>query len=221
MCITIPDEDHLLQDISSLRELRFAAEDMQVDHDHHAQPEETKLIEEYISEREMKLEHEVSGDVWTLYVREGEEGIRRRQEERELEAERRFVEAELPEWKRRGAVEVEQEREYLVNALEADMPYPVELSIQQCERLIHLYPHNETERFWSQEYGRVNRERYWQVLEMLRNFLPAFQAAKRRRDECRSAAAQQQNEIKAITTPSDPQETGLVRIVRHQPHHFP
>lgn len=80
------DEAHVLQVIGNLRELRLMAEAMQAGDDHPAQSEEIELMEEYISEREIKLEHEVSDKVWRLYVHEGEEGIRRRQEERKAEA---------------------------------------------------------------------------------------------------------------------------------------
>lgn len=84
-CITLFDEAHVLQVIGNLRELRLMAEAMQADDDHPAQSEEIELMEEYISEREINLEHEVSDEVWRLYVHEGEEGIRRRQGQRRLE----------------------------------------------------------------------------------------------------------------------------------------
>lgn len=87
-CITLFDEAHVLQVIGDLRELRLMAEAMQADDEHPMQSEAIELIEEYISGREVKLEHEVSDEVWTLYVHEGEEGIRRRQEQRRLEQNR-------------------------------------------------------------------------------------------------------------------------------------
>ena len=92
-CATISDEHHLLNEIAELRELCMTAEDMQADHDH--VPSDTI---DYICEREMMLEHEVSKEVWTLYRREGAEGIKRRQKEREVRTQRRRSTTESLKW---------------------------------------------------------------------------------------------------------------------------
>ncbi len=206
-CITIADEDHLLQESSNLCELRLTAEATQADHDHRAQSEELELIEEYISEREMQLEHEVSEDVWTLYMHEGEDGVSRRNHERKVEEERSRVEAGIPEWQRSNAADTERERGWIEHALEADVPFPIDHRIEEAEFSIeHYHADRATHEFELREWHRVAREHQRELVEVYRSYIPALQAAAHRRQERRRAAAQPQNKIEGTTEQSETDE---------------
>lgn len=114
ICAFTTDEDRLLQEVAAIHNLRFQLEALRSDY--YTNPVSSRSVEDVedlISERETNLQFTVNRNLWLLYIREGEEGVRSQQAARELEEaetlERRYVQVMRREWYSERAASAEEQ----------------------------------------------------------------------------------------------------------------
>ena len=146
ICAVKADEDRLIQ---GLETIRFLQESLTAARNRYVNPVSTELTEQtedavYLVE--MDLEYKVSRELWTLYIREGLDEIKRRraaryQEEKE-DLQERYIAVMAPEWRRENARQEEINQIELRGHLFRGDVDAIETWIGQTTDLIRRYEQN-------------------------------------------------------------------------------
>ena len=194
ICAYKTDEERLLQEVTEIRDSRDQLAALRSNYTNPLSSRDIEVIEDQIVERETNLQFTVNRALWSLYRRDGEEGVRSQQAAREVEEaerlERTYIQVMRREWYSQRFASEETVREQINDDVAAGSIFGIQRLIDEAQTVIRRHetgPRGED--LVAEERDRLDAEFARERLQVLHAGMAEIETADPSETEIHRAAA--------------------------------